>query len=239
MIDAKYLAWIHADQDGELAGAERAELNRYLLANPEARVVRDELARLCRALDAVGQDDPPAGFRDALLAALPSAPARCDEPRRFHADTRLRFAAAFAGGLLVSALAFTLAGDPGRDGMQVSQLVGTVARDGAGKSAGLAQDPVDGATMHHGQATAQVSLHGTPDAPVIGVAVSTHEPLEVVASVGEQRIRFTGFTSSEAPDARVAAFGRIAGDSTLTVSLVDPASGSVLQRVTLSFEAPH
>jgi hypothetical protein len=239
MIDAKYLAWIHADQDGELSGAERAELNRYVLANPEARVVRDELARLCRALDAVEQDDPPAGFRDALMAALPSAPARCDEPRRFHADPRMRFAAAFAGGLLVSALAFTLAGDPGPDGVQVSQLVGTVAHEVPGSAAGLAQEAIDGATMRHGLATAQVSLHGTPDAPVIGVAVSTHEPLEVVASVGEQRIRFAGFTSSETPDARVAAFGRISGDSTVTVSLVDPASGSVLQRVTLSFEAPH
>jgi len=239
MIDAKYLAWIQADQDGELSGAERAELNRYLLANPEARVARDELARLCRALEAVEHDDPPAGFRDALMAALPPASARCDEPRRFRADTRLRFAAAFAGGLLVSALAFTLAGDPGPDGMQVSQLVGTVARDVPGASAGLAQDAIDQASMHHGQATAQVSLHGTPDAPVIGVAVTAREPVELVASVGEQRIRFTGFASSDAPDARVAAFGRIDSDSAVTVSLVDPASGSVLQRVTLSFEVPH
>ena len=42
MIERPNIELIHADVDGELPEPHRAELNRYLLADP-ARVVRDEL----------------------------------------------------------------------------------------------------------------------------------------------------------------------------------------------------
>jgi hypothetical protein len=58
MIDQKYLELIQAEIDGELAEHDRAELARFLLANPGARAVRDDLKRLCATLDRVEPVEP-------------------------------------------------------------------------------------------------------------------------------------------------------------------------------------
>ena len=59
MADSQRLALIHAEIDGELDAAGRAELARWVLADPEGRALRDQLRSLCAALDAVPAVDPP------------------------------------------------------------------------------------------------------------------------------------------------------------------------------------
>ena len=46
MADVGYLELIHAEIDGVLDERQRAELARRLLADPEARAVREELREL-------------------------------------------------------------------------------------------------------------------------------------------------------------------------------------------------
>src|SRR5690242_18551408 len=71
MADSEQLALIQAEIDGELDAHQRGELARRLLADPEARVLREDLGRLCRALDALEEVEPPGELRRRVLDALP------------------------------------------------------------------------------------------------------------------------------------------------------------------------
>ena len=53
MAHREYITLIHAEIDGELDAANRAELARHLLADPNARTLREDLRRLCTELDAL------------------------------------------------------------------------------------------------------------------------------------------------------------------------------------------
>ena len=71
MADSGRLALIHAEIDGELDGRQRAELARALLADPEIQVLREDLRRVCAALDVLEDVDPPQQLRQSVLDALP------------------------------------------------------------------------------------------------------------------------------------------------------------------------
>ena len=114
MIDEKYLELIQADVDGELPEQHRAELSRHLLANPEARAAREELKRLCGLLDSVPKVEPPSDLKASILGAvrLPAPRGGFSSVRGFGVPSgMLRYAAVFAGGLLVSAIAFQVGPD--------------------------------------------------------------------------------------------------------------------------------
>ena len=70
MINEKYLELIQAEVDGELPEQDRAELSRFMLANPDAHAVRDELKRLCSTLDQVRPAEPPPELLASVLAAV-------------------------------------------------------------------------------------------------------------------------------------------------------------------------
>ncbi len=213
-LEERQVELIQADIDGELAGADRAELSACLLANPAARQLRDELRAVCAALEQIQPEEPPAELRERILAALPAgqttgASRRWIPGRRLAASpSGLRYAAAFAGGLLVSALAFQFGTSPVSGQLSVNQLVGTMARavpesvdvQGGGSL-------VDKATIELPQVSGAVSLHGTPAAPVVGVSVRARTDIDVVARLEGQAISFGGFdTAATEPDVRVGAF---------------------------------
>ena len=245
-LDERQIELIQADVDGELAGADRAELSACLLANPQARELRDDLRAVCSALDAVQPDEAPEGLLDQILAALPSEAARSARVtgpwilgRSFASSpTRLRYAAVFAGGLLVSALAFHFSASGSGDA-SVDELVGTMTRvapDAIDPHAGASF--VAKATIELPNVTGAVSLHGTPAAPVIGVSVLARADVQVIARLEDQEIRFSGFNAAaHEPDVRVAAFKheRHGGASQVVVQVVETATGNVLQSSTLTF----
>jgi len=77
MADSERLALIHAEIDGELDGRQRAELARALLADPEVQALREDLRRVCAALDTLEDIEPPRELRQSILDALPqSTPSR-------------------------------------------------------------------------------------------------------------------------------------------------------------------
>jgi hypothetical protein len=97
---------IQADLDGELSAAERAELARLLLADPEARRLHDEFKHMDRRLREIPQATPPAGLRPAILAALRLPEAKV--VARGTAWPALRLAAAIVGGLLVVGIGYRM-----------------------------------------------------------------------------------------------------------------------------------
>jgi len=72
MIDQTTAELINTDIDGRLPAAQRAELSRILLADPEARALHRDLQRLQRELAAVTAEPAPAGLADSIMAAIPA-----------------------------------------------------------------------------------------------------------------------------------------------------------------------
>jgi anti-sigma factor RsiW len=186
MIDEKHIELINAEIDGELSSEQRADLSGYLLRHPEARALRDDLQRLCGALNRTVQVPPPADLRDRILGALP-APA----PRRHWSagSSRpvLRYAAVLAGGLLVSAIAFQFGMD-GRPGPDAAQVAGTMA-DPATDHTGA---PVGTVRIDTPQVTGRVNLYRAASGLILGFDLAAREPIEVVATCGGREIRFSG-----------------------------------------------
>ncbi|HEV7431987.1 MAG TPA: hypothetical protein VGN77_03020, partial [Steroidobacteraceae bacterium] len=63
MVEQTHLELIHAEIDGELDERQRSELSRCLLADPQLRAVRDQMRRVCQALDAVEPVEAPPQLR--------------------------------------------------------------------------------------------------------------------------------------------------------------------------------
>ena len=242
-LEERQVELIQADIDGELASTDRAELSACLLANPRARELRDDLRAVCTALDSIRPEEPPAGLRNQILAALPSesrTTAWGRDRTLISSPARLRYAAAFAGGLLVSALAFQFSTTARQGDASVDQLVGTMAR-ATPEVVGPQIDAsvVDKASIDIPNVTGAVSLHGTPAAPVVGVSVLARANVQVVARLEGQEIRFSGFNrAAQEPDVRVGAFKheRQGATSQVDVQVVDTATGNVLQSSTLKFD---
>jgi len=219
-------ALINAEIDGTLAGPERAELNRLLLADPAVRALRDELRRTCQELDAVEPEEIPADLHESIMAALPVTAVRCDEPAtpgRFGRPV-LRYAAVFAAGLLVSALAFQFAG-VGSPEIGPQDLAGTLA-------------PVEATTLQIDlpQVQGQVALAGSVAAPVVVTRLAATSPVAVVATLEGREVRLDGFVASqETPIERSAGLGVAQSTDPVVVEIrvVDAVSGAVLYRAAL------
>ncbi len=122
MADSGRLALIHAEIDGELDGRQRAELARALLADPEIQVLREDLRRVCAALDVLEDVDPPQQLRQSILDALPqSTPSRA---RSWWSAPRLRYAALIAGMLAVGTILYETVESPRP---ATNDLAGTMA----------------------------------------------------------------------------------------------------------------
>jgi hypothetical protein len=195
VIDEKYIELIQADVDGELPDVRRAELAAYLLANPEARALRDELKQLCTVLDEIPQEDPPPGLRDSILAAsrIPEAvPARRGRHTPASAwSMGFRYAAVFAGGLLAGAIAIE-AGLDRQAGLDPSDAAGTmIAGDPATRST-----PVDSAQVALEQIHGSVQLFRSAAIRVLQFDLSASQPIEVAVAYDGREARFSGMGST-------------------------------------------
>jgi hypothetical protein len=205
------LALINAEIDGVITGAQKAELNRLLLADPAVRALRDELAEVCTALDTLPRADLPAGLHDAIVSGLPVAtPVSHAVARRTVLTQRpmLRYAAAFAGGLLVSALAFQL---DRFDASQAGQgdLAGTIANaahvDGNRAEARM--------IVNLPQAQGSITLTGTAADPQVVTALQSSQPVSIVT--------------------------QLHGNGIVDVQVIDDATADVLQRGKLRIGSTH
>lgn len=134
MVDERLQALIQEDLDGEISAADRAELHRAVLADPEVRKLHAEFKRTDAALRALPAAEPPHGLAQAILDTIPQSP-RSESVggsgTGLRGATLFRYAAVFLGGLVVASLGFYLA-EP--DGVaDPRDLAGTMAgtSDGA------------------------------------------------------------------------------------------------------------
>ena len=166
------LELINAEIDGVITGPQRAELNRLLLADPSVRALRDGLARTCRVLDEMPREEIPAGLHEAIVGRLPVAMPK-SHGRRYTALANrppLRYAAAFGGGLLVSALAFQL-GSLDSTELGAGQLAGTIAEATHAEARMIVNlDRVRGS----------ITLTGSAKAPQVVTSLESTQPVSIV-----------------------------------------------------------
>ena len=175
MADPGQLALIHAEIDGELDAAQRAELARALLADPQARKLRDDLRRVCQTLDGMPLVDPPPGLRESILAAMPHA-APVDIRTRSLGLTprgvwtqRWRYAAGIAAVAAAATMVLTTVHDirPA-----LPEISGTLATHPAPAL-------IDSATLAGGPVTGRVGLYRDRSGLSLELSIRAPSPLDV------------------------------------------------------------
>jgi hypothetical protein len=196
VTDPRLVELIHGEIDGELDARQRAELARGLLADSNARAWREDLKRLCAALDQVEEVEPPPQLRENILAALPQSSLKTFSSPA----TRWRYAALVAGILAGGVVVLEVSRGP-----QSASTVGagTMAAPDAPAildTVRLNGDPVSGrASLYRDRAGLGLELDVTASAPVDVLVTGAGQTLQV-RSLGGQgkpterpaRVQLTG-----------------------------------------------
>jgi len=186
MADSGRLALIHAEIDGELDGGQRAELARALLADPETLALREDLRRVCAALDALEEVDPPPQLRESILAALPqSSPSRA---RSWWSAPRLRYAAFIAGVLAAGAVVLETVKGPE-----------TVTTDVAGTMAAARALTILDTVHLGGPVSGRVSLYRDRAGLGLEFALVATAPVDVLVASEGHTLRVNGLGMRDAP----------------------------------------
>ena len=186
MADPAKLELIYAEIDGELDAAGRAELARWVLADPEGRVLREDLKRLCAALDSLPAAEPPEELRVNVLAALPQSYV---EGRRFWTPA-WRYAALVAGVLVAGVVVLQTARGPRP---APSEVAGTISAPSAAV--------VDTVQLANGPVSGHVSLYREPSGLSLRFDLVGSSPIDVLVTGGGHTLRINGVAATDKPGA--------------------------------------
>ena len=192
MSDAQLRELIQGEIDGDLDSHQRAQLAQRLLADAAARTEREELRRVCAALDSVPQVAPPPQFLDEVLAALPQVPSRRDPRARGWAGPyRWRYLAVAATVVAAIAIVHENARGPGPSS---SELAATMADGGTPLDSVRVTGPVSGEVSLYRDGTAlSLRVDLTSAAPVGIVIASDGRTFPISqADVGSRNIALPG-----------------------------------------------
>jgi hypothetical protein len=172
---------IHAEIDGELNAAKRADLARLLLADPQARALRDQLLGLSQRLEALGDTAPPPELAELILRRLPPAPA----PAVRHWQSRpWRVAALVAGLVTAGSIVYQVAQGPG----SINETVGTLISS--------ASTMVDSVALSSGPITGRASLYRDKTELAVTLEVSADEPVDVLVTASGHSLRINDLGSA-------------------------------------------
>jgi hypothetical protein len=228
MTDDGQTALIHGEIDGELDAQQRAELARRVLADPRARALREELRRLCTALDAIEAVEPPAQLRASILDALP--PSRAPSRGLAWPAPQWRYAALIAGVLAAGAVVFETV-DGTRTGS--TEAAGTIASPRAPVT-------LDTVRLGNGPVEGRVSLYRDLGGLSVAFELAADAPVDVlIASEGRTlRVNGLGQKGGGGGPTAVALTGLGTG-AQQTVDLTFLISGREVGRATLRAPAGH
>lgn len=185
MTDEERRALIHAELDGDLDGERRAGLARLLLADPQARALRDELQGLCSRLGTLGQAEAPAELEDSILNRLPSAPIASVAPGYRRASFgRWRLAAMVAGLLTAGTIVY-----------ETVRMPPPASRETSGTMAADALTTVDSVVIGGGPVSGRAMLYRDKTGLALGLEVSASEPVDVLITAGSHSFRINGLAS--------------------------------------------
>ena len=183
---------IQSDLDGALSAAERAELARLLLQDPEARRLHAQFGRLDRLLRDIPLAEPPTGLRAAILAE-PAISPRGGSPQRAQRGWRLYgVAAAVLGGMAVVGIGYLLSDDrtPG------AELQGSVVSAG-GRGSGAA---LDHWTFQAEGIETSASLRREGEGLRLELKLSATRPSEIIAAFDPATTALVGKPAGTQPN---------------------------------------
>jgi len=200
--DPRLLELIHADLDGRLDAAEKAELARRLLADPAARRLHDELRRTDTLLRDLPRAEPPDGLRSAIQGALGLSDHHRGGGRVADGGVGFRLAAAVVTGLVVVGLGYGLLSER-RD---TTALQGSVAAAGA---------PVATLRAGDGKVVARLERMGTDRVRLmLETSGATTGELAVISSAQGPACRAEGAGSSLSTSATGESILELSGGNT-------------------------
>ena len=178
---------IQADLDGELSVAERAELARLLLQDPEARQLQSEFRKTDQLLRDVAEAEPPSGLRAAILAGPVQSPSMGNSGRSQSNWPVYRIAAGILGGLLIVGLSYYLidANVPRKD------LQGSLGTAG-GPEMTVRMTPQDHLSMRADSVEVNASLRRNGQALRLELNSSATIPSELIARIDPAKTTFVG-----------------------------------------------
>lgn len=234
-IEQKIIELINADVDGEISSADKRELDAILASNAESRVFHMELASLCTAMDSFESLEPPPHLRHLIMDSVRPQRSTAADTRRFSrllSAPALRFAAAFAAGVILT-LSFVSSDNISRHAFEdVTGLVGTMSESGSklpvGSSISISRADIAG----------NITSHRSGQILIIDFDLVTHGPVDIVAGFAGQSIWFNGFAQLESVGTSVAAEAgqvtlRMDGKRRYALYLHDAGSGDA--RIDLKF----
>ncbi len=187
MTDSGHLALIHAEIDRELDGQQRGDLARHLLADPEVRALREDFQRLCAALDAVADVEPPPQLRESILAALPQSAAR--RTRSWWWTPRLRYAAVIVAVLTAGAVVYETVRGPKPS---TTEVVGTMGPGGE-------TTILDAVRLDGGPVAGRVSLYRDRAGLGLKFELSASAPVDVLIAGDGRTLRVEEIGGQDKP----------------------------------------
>lgn len=178
---------MHAVLDGEAPAADAARLERLLEADPALRARFESLRELHQLLDRVPGVEPPADLAAVTVARIrPPRPIRGGPAGGLF----LRYGAAFAAGLLLTATLYELGGVELREA-DLGGLAGTMASRGEVELADAKVHTTDIAVAH---AAGSVATHRRDDLLVLSVSLTAEPGTDLVVPLlgGTRVVGFAG-----------------------------------------------
>lgn len=249
-IEQKFTDLINAAIDGDISAGEQSELEAFLENSPAGRAMRDELASLCSALDALDAEQPPVHLRHVIMNSVPATRKPAEESPGFLASVlalpAFKYAFTFAAGavLTLSVLDSSKVSNKAFD--DVTGLVGTISQPIDAKLAStVAVDELDVAGT--------VSLRSAGALMILDFDLVSKDHIEIEAGYQDPSIWFNGFAQLESEDTTVsAAPGRVRlgmqgqrryavflhnqGEHQTTVTLRFLADGEIVHEASLEFK---
>ncbi|MBM4169940.1 MAG: hypothetical protein FJ215_12415 [Ignavibacteria bacterium] len=197
MIDDRHRELINASIDGQLSEQEREYLGQYLAANPEAKVLHDQLTELSRALSVVSHTDPPPQLRESILRTVRIK--HGEQERRspifrwtatFGTRNRFAFAYVFSAGIIL--------------GVALSAVIWNLERetrfDDRDLTGTLATPPTRNGYIHverkdfaEGIVQGSLEIRRAGNSILADLVVNSAEEVEVITQYNENEMRLTGF----------------------------------------------
>jgi hypothetical protein len=183
MGEQDILNLIQAELDGQLDAQQRAELAQRVLADPEARALREELQHLRSMLDELEKVEPPPELKASVLDSLPVAAApRSASP---WLSAHWRYAALIAGVLAGATVVYETVDGPGPGS---SELAGTMA-------ARQAAQTLDAVELRGGVVSGTLRLYRDPGGLALAFEVTSSEPVDATVATGGRTLQVPGLAA--------------------------------------------
>jgi anti-sigma factor RsiW len=202
MIEQRTLELINADLDGELDAGERAELQRRLDSDPEARNMSEQLARIAGSLGRLQPEAPPAGLQGQILQAI--QPTAKVLPFRSRTPQYVRYTMALAAGIAIAVVGIQFSGMSGAS-LEADQVVGTIGRQAVTPSPMVSQIALQAAGLK-----GSVGLSPDQGGWQLVFDIASDQPVTVTATYADTAFSLNAYAPENAGAGTVSATpGRI------------------------------